>query len=71
MGSIGLTQTSRDRVCLSTRCRDVDIHTDVHANVHIPGQGIGTDPMMPALSPYARAVQVGAAEASDVSGAGP
>jgi|HubBroStandDraft_4_1064222.scaffolds.fasta_scaffold716058_2 hypothetical protein len=56
----------------STRCCDVDVHADVHANVHIPGQGIGTGPMMPAaLSPYARAVQVGAAEASDVSGAEP
>jgi hypothetical protein len=55
----------------STRCCDVDVHADVHANVHIPGQGIGTGPMMPALSPYARAVQVGAAEASDLSGAEP
>ena len=71
MGSSGPTQTSREPACLAEPWCEVDVHTDVHASVHTPGQGTGAESIMVAPSPYARAVQVGAAEASDVSGAGP
>jgi hypothetical protein len=71
MGSSSLAQTSREPACLAERCCDVDVHTDVHASVHTPGQGTAAELIMVAPSPYARAVQVGAAEASDVSGDGP
>ena len=49
---------------------DVDVHSKVHTNVHTPAQVVTT---ASAWIPrgFARAVQVGGAEASDMSGAGP
>jgi excisionase family DNA binding protein len=49
----------------------VDVHADVHKNVHIPAQGTAAAPRSGPDTSRTRAVQAGEAEALDMSGAGP
>jgi len=53
------------------RCCSVDVHSNVHTKVHSPGQGVVTACTDGSPRRFARAVQAGGAEASDVSDAGP
>ena len=61
----------RERIGLRGKRDDVDVHGDIHTNVHIPGHGVAKAHHLERAIVSDRAVKVGEAEALDVSGAVP